>query len=208
MSLRAAEPMDLMRAPALAHHDLALAFARHVDRLLDARRTVGKVLPLVGLDRHLVGQFVVQALEHFLARDFGGERAQRRVGDLVLGIEPRARLHHRGELVLHALDAVAVERGDHEGLARTDTCSLIVCASARSLRALDGVDLVEHQHAAAARLLREALEDRRALLVDALARVDQQAHDVGVARRRPRRCRPWRGRAGAWARRCRACRRR
>ena len=37
--------------------------------------------------------------------------------------------------------------------------------------------------------------------------IDQQHDCVGIAGAAPRRRRPWRGRGGAWARRCRACRR-
>ena len=85
ISLRAAEPIALMRAPAFADDDLLVALARDVDRLLDPRRAVGLVLPRFGLDRSLIGQLVVQPLEQLLAGDFGGERAQRRVGDLSSG---------------------------------------------------------------------------------------------------------------------------
>src|SRR6202050_2248336 len=78
----------LDRAPALAEHDLAMALAGDEDRLLDAGRAVGQVLPAVGLDRRLIGQFVMHPLDELLAGDFGGERAHRRLRDLVLRIEP------------------------------------------------------------------------------------------------------------------------
>src|SRR5215469_15629059 len=47
------------RAP-LAQNDGALALALNVYRLLDAHRTVAALLPLVGLDRGLVGQLLMQ----------------------------------------------------------------------------------------------------------------------------------------------------
>ncbi len=45
---------------ALAEHDLALALALDIDRLLDAHRAVAQFLPAVGLDRRLIGQLLVQ----------------------------------------------------------------------------------------------------------------------------------------------------
>ena len=103
-------------AAALADDDLLLPVARDIDRLLDARRAVLLIFPGFGLDRRLIGQFVVQPLEDFFARDLGGEHAQRRVGELIFRIEPGRGLHQRAELGQQIGDAVAIERGDHEGL--------------------------------------------------------------------------------------------
>src|ERR671913_1035016 len=64
-----ADLLDL--GAALAQHDGALALALDVDDLLDARAAVGPVLPLLGLDRGLVGQLLVELQEDLLARDFG-----------------------------------------------------------------------------------------------------------------------------------------
>ena len=89
----------LDRAPALAEHDLAVALAGDEDRLLDAGRAVGLVLPLVGLDRRLIGQFVVQPLDQLLAGDLGGERTDRRFRDLVLRIEPGTGRDDRREAI-------------------------------------------------------------------------------------------------------------
>src|SRR5215208_4915593 len=47
----------LDRGTAFAEHDLALAFPLHIDRLLDPHRAVPQLLPAVGLDRGLIGQF-------------------------------------------------------------------------------------------------------------------------------------------------------
>src|SRR5215207_2415443 len=64
---RLADRLDGLAA--LAEHDLALALALHEHGLLDAHRAVRPLLPLVRLDRGLVGQFLVQALKNLLARD-------------------------------------------------------------------------------------------------------------------------------------------
>ena len=53
----------------------------------------GPLLPLVRLDRRVVGQLLVQALVDLLAGDLGGEHAQRHIGDLVLRVEPRTFRH-------------------------------------------------------------------------------------------------------------------
>src|SRR3954452_20620116 len=63
----------LDRLAALAEHDLALAFALHEDRLLDAHRAVAQLLPAVRFHGRPVGQFLVQAVEQLLAGDLGGE---------------------------------------------------------------------------------------------------------------------------------------
>ena len=75
--------------PALAEHDRLLALARDVDRLLDPHRAVLERSSTRSVSTvECVGQLVVQAVEDLLARDLGGEHAQRRVGDLVLRVEP------------------------------------------------------------------------------------------------------------------------
>ena len=82
---------------ALTQNDLLVTIAGDIDRLLDADRPIRQILPLFGLDRGLVGQFVVQALEHLLARHLRGEEAERCIGDLILRIKPWARRHQGGE---------------------------------------------------------------------------------------------------------------
>ena len=57
----------------------------------------------------------MQPQEELLARDLGGGLAQRRIGELVFGIEPRARRHGLREIGLQVGHAVAVQRRDHEG---------------------------------------------------------------------------------------------
>src|SRR5205814_4726699 len=60
-------PDRLDRLAALAEHDLALALALDIDRLLDAHRAVLELLPDFGLDRRLIRQFLVQPQIELLA---------------------------------------------------------------------------------------------------------------------------------------------
>src|SRR5665213_1131866 len=53
--------------PAFADHDLALALALHINRLLDPHIATPQLLPLLGLDRGMVRQLLVQPLEQLLA---------------------------------------------------------------------------------------------------------------------------------------------
>src|SRR6266567_4480373 len=81
----------------LSQYDLALALALDIDRLFDPDRAVLELLPLIGLNRRLIGQLLVQAQIELLARDLRSELPQRRVGDLVLGIVPEPGRHMGGE---------------------------------------------------------------------------------------------------------------
>src|SRR5262245_61791254 len=101
--------------PALAEHDLALAFALDIDRLLDPDRAVLALRPGIGLDGGLVGELLMQAQIELLARDLGRKLAQRRVRDLVLGIVPRPLGYVRGEPAFDVGNAVAGQRRGHEG---------------------------------------------------------------------------------------------
>ena len=77
---------DLLYAcPTLAQEYGALSVALNVNGLLHPHAAVGSILPLVGLDRSLVGKFLVQLEKHLLARDFGCEQTQRQIGGLILG---------------------------------------------------------------------------------------------------------------------------
>src|SRR5436309_8537302 len=53
---------------ALAEHDFALAFTLDIDRLLDADRAILELFPLIGLDRRLIRQLLMQAQIELLAR--------------------------------------------------------------------------------------------------------------------------------------------
>ena len=155
-----------------------MALAGHENRLLDARRTVGQILPRIGFNRDLVGQFIVQALKDFLARDFSGQLAQRRIRNLVFGIKPRPGLHHVGELFLHGLDAVALQRRNHERVFERAQ-SVDRLRQLQQLFDFRRVDLVEHQcfvlfHVA------QAQDDFLRFVVKPLAGVDQQAHHVRI----------------------------
>ena len=55
----------LQRLAALPDHDLLLAVALDIDRLLDPDRAILHLLPGFGLDRRLVGQFLMQPVNIF-----------------------------------------------------------------------------------------------------------------------------------------------
>src|SRR5665811_1755136 len=83
--------------PAFADHDLALALALHIDRLLNTDIAAPQFLPRLSLDRGMVGQFLVQPFEQLLARDLGRQLAHRRIRHLVGLIKPRTWWHAVGE---------------------------------------------------------------------------------------------------------------
>src|SRR5665213_3422378 len=61
----------LERLPVFADDDLALAFALHVDRLLDANVAAAQFLPRLGLDRRMIGQLLMQPCEQLFPGDLG-----------------------------------------------------------------------------------------------------------------------------------------
>jgi len=65
ISFRDSAPIDFDGGAAFAEHDLALAFALDKDRLLDTDRFVLALGPTVGLDRGLIGQFLMQLAKIF-----------------------------------------------------------------------------------------------------------------------------------------------
>ena len=80
----AADGLD--RLAALAQHDALVARAADIDDLVDAGRAVLALLPALGLDGELIGDFLVQPQGQLLAGHLGGDLAHRQVGDLVLAI--------------------------------------------------------------------------------------------------------------------------
>ncbi len=194
------------RLPAFAEHDLALAFALDIDRLLDANRAVPQLLPYLGLDRRVVGQFLVQPQIKLLPGDLGGKLAQRRVRDLILGVKPRAFRHAGGEKAFEIGDAVAGPSGNHEG--RGERRPLVERLRQREkLALLHQVDFVEHQDFGRADV-GELAQDRLLVLLHAFVRVDRAAQRCRHPACCPRRCPPWRGRAAGEARKFPAYRRR
>src|SRR5258708_39108991 len=101
--------------PALPQHDLPLARALDIDRLLDAHGAVLELLPRIGFDHRLIGQFLVESQIELFAGDLRGQLPQRRVRDLILRIVPRPDRHAAGEPSFEIRNAVAGERRDHEG---------------------------------------------------------------------------------------------
>src|SRR3984957_6975739 len=174
-------------APALAEYDLAVALAGDEDRLLDAGRPVGLVLPLIGLDGRLIGQFVVQPLDQLLAGDFGRERADRGLRDLVLRIEPGTGWDHCGETLEEPRQPVAGRGADHEGLVEGER-RIEFGREVQQLRALDEVDLIENSEPRLPALGERGQDGLRLLAqtrVGLLAGVDQEHERVGVGRRAP-----------------------
>ena len=203
---RLADRLDGLAA--LAEHDLPLALALDEDRLLDAHRAVLALLPLVGLDRRVVGQLLVQPLVDLLARDLGGEHAQRRVGDLVLRDRargPAASVAARSRLRSSTPSPVSAETMK---VRSNGTRAFSAAASASSFGALDQVDLVEDQDLRAPAPPASFAEDRARSPRRRPCGRRRGGRPRRRRRPRPRRRSPWRGRAGASARRCRACRRR
>ena len=78
---------------------------------------------------------------------------------------------------------MTLQRRDHEGVGESQP-GVQIGGEAEQLFVLDRVDLVDHEDLRRLEL-RQAFKDRLGLLVQALARVDQQADDVGVARPAP-----------------------
>jgi len=105
ISLRESAPIDLMVAPTLTEHDLALAVALDKDRLLDADRFVLALGPAVGLDGGLIRQFLMQLAIDFFPRDLGRQMpasARPTSGPRVM---KRPRRHHAGERLPEIVDA-------------------------------------------------------------------------------------------------------
>src|SRR5262249_26485531 len=104
----------LYAAAGFAQHDFSLALALDVNRLLNADRAVFALLPALRLDCDLIWELLVQRQIDFLARDFRGKLAQRRVGELIRRIMPRPGRDMAGKPCLHIAYPVAGERRDHE----------------------------------------------------------------------------------------------
>src|ERR1700722_10264066 len=178
----------LYRPSALAEHDLAVALAADEDRLLDAGRAVRLFLPLLGLDRRLIGQFVVQPLDQLLSGDLGRERPDRRFRDLVLREEQGPEWNHPGEAVQELRQPVAGRGADHEGLLEGKR-RVQSGGELEQLRPFDEVDLVEDGEPWLAGSADRAQDRLRLLgqahLIDLLAGVDQEHEKVSIARGAP-----------------------
>jgi hypothetical protein len=118
-----------------------------------------------------------------LARDLGRQLAQRRVGDLVRRIMPGSLRHVSCEPALDVADAIARERGDHEGRGERSTLARRL-GNCQQRRFLDEIDLVDEQDFGLADL-GELLEDRARLFVETALRVDQHGRDIGIPRAHP-----------------------
>ena len=163
---------------ALAEHDGALARPAHIDGLVDAHAAIVELLPAGRLGRNVVGNLVMQAQEQLFPRDLGGEEAKRRIGEVVLGIEPGAFRQARREMVQQVVHAVAGQRRDHEDIAEAVRPEEPVGARQQPF-AGEEVDLVERQHRLPAARL-EAGDDFVLAGARPARGIDQQYGDVGV----------------------------
>ena len=169
--------------PALADHDLALAFALDINRLLDADFAAAQFLPRLGLDRGLIGQFLVQPLEQFFARDLGGQLPHGRVRHLVRRIKPRTWRHALGEPALRSAtpSPVSAEIMKVESNLAFSLAILVSTSSvSRGTRSILLRIRIFVGFTSASRR-----EQRFRLLVDPLARIDQHADQVGLMRAAP-----------------------
>src|SRR5947207_5407280 len=178
---RLAEQLDGLAA--LAEDDLALAFTLDIDHLIDTDRSILALLPIFGLDRRSIGQFLMQPFIEFLARRLGGEKPERHVGDLILGIEPWAFRHRGRDLGPEFVDTAAVQGADHEGLAEREGLIEFPRQFEKRL-GLDQIDLVEREEGLDAALL-QALDDHHDFISESPAHIGQQDDGICFTGARP-----------------------
>ncbi len=170
--------------PALAEHDLALAFTLDENRLLDANGLVLALGPAVGFDGGLIRQFLMQLAIDLFAGDLGRQMPDRRVRHLIFRIVKRTRGHRLRQRTAQVIDAVAGDGRDHEGLFERQP-RVGSLRQQQQLLARDEIDLVDHQDLGV-RHAGEPGQDRIGFLVEAGARIQQHAHQIGIVRAAPR----------------------
>ena len=168
---------------ALAEHDLALAFALDKDRLLDADRFILALGPAVGLNGRLIRQFLMQLAEDFFPGDFSRQMPHRRIRHLILRIMERPRRHHLRQRVAQVADAIARQRRDHESAGEGQPL-IGGLGKRQQFFARDQVDLVQHQDFLVINGCQPG-EDRVGFLVNAFARIEQHADQIGIVRPTP-----------------------
>ena len=104
--------------------------------------------------------------------------AERRVGDLVLRIEPGTFGHEARQLLPKPVETVPPQGRDHVGLVEPQP-GIDVGRESQQGRRLDRVDLVEHQEPPPPNAC-ELVHDRDVLLIEPLAGVDQQCNGVRI----------------------------
>ncbi len=109
----------------------------------------------------------MQPLEDLLPRDFGGERAQRRVGNLIFGIKPGSGRHARRQMRSEQWDAMALESRDHDGLGKGKL--LVEQIASASRRGGSIVSILFNTKTLGAANLRQAREDGIDFGIHALA---------------------------------------
>src|SRR6202048_2960555 len=128
----------------LPKHDLSLALAFNIYGLLDAHRPIRALLPLIGLHRRAIGQFLVKLRIKVLPGDFRRKVAQWGVCDLVIGIMPGA----RGDVACHPMldirDPIALQSRDHECCRKTGALIRPI-DNPQQKRLVHRIDLVDEQ---------------------------------------------------------------
>ena len=125
----------------------------------------------------------MQLLVELFARDLAGEQALARVGDLILGIHPRALGHGVGQRLLHFGHAVAGQGGNEEHLGEIDFPAQLLRESEQRFF-LRPVDLVEDQDLAFGPV-RQRLDQRFEFVAALLDRIDQQQQRICAFRAFP-----------------------
>ena len=165
----------------MTQHDALVAVAQHIDQLVDPGRAIGAVFPFLGLDRQLIGQFLMQPQRQLFAGNLSRDQPHRRIGQLILGVKPGPGRHFARQPVTQPVDPVATLCRDHEGaLKRIGRVHL--CRQAQQGFGLDLVDLVDrqrHPHPLPCAVLQRR-QDRLAAFGQAAVRLDQQHHQIGI----------------------------
>ena len=131
----------------------------------------------------MVRQFLVQPREQLFACDLRRELADRRVRHLVGRIEPRPRRNALREPRLEIHDAVARQCGNHES--EFKLCGLVgVVRQAQQRLFGNEIDLVEHQQFRRLDVTEPAQNILR-LFIEPLARIDDDADEIGLVRSTP-----------------------
>ena len=175
---------------AFADDDALLALALDEDRLIDPDRAVLLLFPGFGDHGRGIGQLVVQAQIELLARDLGREQARGNVGGLVRRIEPRT-FGNVSDAIRHQIvDAIALQRGDHEH-AIEDARRVQRLDERQQGIALQRIDLVEHENGAAPGALQTfddaigVLAGQSATVGRKLFGIDRKQHDIGIGSAAP-----------------------
>ena len=122
----------------------------------------------------------MQAQKQFFTGDFGRQLAHRQIGNIVFGIEIRPIRHLRCKPGQQVLAAVAVERGDHEGLLKVGQFIGFCGQSPASCSRAHLVDLVEHQNSLLLNILARPSRIFSTSSVMPRSASIRQRHNIGI----------------------------